>query len=76
MKNRKRLQWHRYVNKSLVQLAKYTTPYLYFAYFGFVWATSRIIDLTSPLDEALRKHPHRFVAGCVAPGCTLRALGI
>ena len=62
MKNKKRLEWHRYRNKALVQLAKYTVPYLYFAYFWFVWATSRIIDLTSPLDEALRKHPHRFVA--------------
>ena len=46
----------------MVWLAKYTVPYLYFAYFRFVWATSRIMDLTSPLDEALRKHPHRFVA--------------
>ena len=62
MKDRKRLQWRRYAKKFLVHLAKYTVPYLYFTYFGFVWATSRIIDLTAPLDEALRKHPQRFVA--------------
>ncbi|MEW6442018.1 MAG: hypothetical protein AB1640_13870 [bacterium] len=43
-------------------MAEYTVPYLYFAYFAFVWATSKITDLTSPLDDALRNPPHRFVA--------------
>ena len=60
-KNRK-LEWHRYLTKGLVQLAKYTVPYLYFAYFWFVWATSRVIDLSTPLDEELRKGKRGFVA--------------
>ena len=61
MKNKKTLQWHRYINKALVKLAEYTVPYLYFAYFWFVWATSRIIDLSTPLDEELREHTRGFV---------------
>lgn len=61
VKNKKTLQWRRYINKALVQLAKYTVPYLYLAYFWFVWATSKIIDLTSPLDEELRQHTRGFV---------------
>ncbi len=62
MKNKKKLEWHRYITKGLVQLAKYTVPYLYFAYFWFVWATSKVIDRTSPLDEELREHKRGFVA--------------
>ncbi len=61
MENKKKLEWHRYINKGLVQLAKYTVPYVYFAYFWFVWATSKIIDLSSPLDEALSEHGRGFV---------------
>ncbi len=61
-KKKKKRQWTRHINKALVQLAKYTVPYLYFAYFWFVWATSRIIDLTAPLDEELREHNRGFVA--------------
>lgn len=62
MENKKPLKWHRYINKGLVQLAKYTVPYLYFAYFWFVWATSKVIDLTSPIDEELRAHTRGLVA--------------
>lgn len=61
-RNTAKLPWRRLGKKFLVRLAEYTVPYLYFAYFAFVWATSKITDLTSPLDEALRNHPHRFVA--------------
>jgi lysophospholipid acyltransferase (LPLAT)-like uncharacterized protein len=57
-----KLKWRRRAKKVLVRLAEYTVPYLYFAYFAFVWATSKITDLTSPLDDALRDPPHRFVA--------------
>ncbi len=59
---KKKLAWHRYISKGLVQLAKYTVPYIYFAYFWFVWATSKVIDLSSPLDEALREGGRGFVA--------------
>ena len=57
-----KVKWRRRVKKLLVRLAEYTVPYLYFAYFAFVWATSKITDLTSPLDDALCNPPHRFVA--------------
>jgi lysophospholipid acyltransferase (LPLAT)-like uncharacterized protein len=56
-----KLPWRRRVNKLLVQLAKYVVPYLYLAYFRFVWATSTVIDQSSRLDEALEEAPHRFV---------------
>lgn len=62
MENKKKLEWHRYITKGLVQLAKYTVPYVYFAYFWFVWATSKVIDLSTPLDEALRNSTRGFVA--------------
>jgi hypothetical protein len=62
VKDEKKLPWNRIINKALVRLAAYTVPYLYFAYFWFVWATSRIIDLTSPLDEELREHDRGLVA--------------
>ncbi|MGW8320113.1 MAG: lysophospholipid acyltransferase family protein [Thermodesulfobacteriota bacterium] len=62
MEKKKKLQWHRYLTKGLVQVAKYTVPYLYFSYFWFVWATSRVIDRTSPLYEELREHRRGFVA--------------
>ena len=62
MEEKKKLQWHRYITKGLVQLAKYTVPYLYFAYFWFVWATSRVIDLSTPLDQELREGKRGFVA--------------
>ena len=61
MQNKKKLGWRRYINKGLVQLAGYTVPYVYFAYFWFVWATSRIIDLSSPLDEAVSEQGRGFV---------------
>jgi len=62
VKEKKRLQWHRYITKGLVQLAKCTVPYLYFAYFWFVWATSKVIDRTSPFDEELGEDKRGFVA--------------
>ena len=58
---KKKLEWHRYITKGLVLLAKYTVPYLYFAYFWFVWATSKVIDQTSLLDDELREHKRGLV---------------
>jgi lysophospholipid acyltransferase (LPLAT)-like uncharacterized protein len=60
-RKKKTRQWSRYLNKALVQLATYTVPYVYFAYFWFVWKTSRIIDLTAPLDEELRNYNRGMV---------------
>lgn len=62
MEEKRKLRWHRYITKGLVQLAKYTIPYVYFAYFWFVWATSKVIDLSTPLDEELRENKRGFVA--------------
>ena len=65
MKIKKKPDWYRHIEKALkrtlLQLALYTVPYLYFAYFWFVWATSRVVDLSTPLDEELRKHTRGFV---------------
>jgi hypothetical protein len=60
-RKKKKRQRNRYINKALVRLATYTVPYIYFAYFWFVWATSRIIDLTAPLDEELRNYNRGMV---------------
>jgi len=62
VRDTEKLKWRRLAKKFLVRVAEHTVPYFYFAYFAFVWATSKITDLTSPLDDALRNPPHRFVA--------------
>ena len=59
---KEKLPWDRRVAKALVRFAAWTVPYLYLAYFRFVWLTSRIIDRTAPLDEALASPPYKAVA--------------
>jgi len=61
VKMNQKLPWRRRAKKLLVQLAKYVVPLLYYAYFRFVWATSKVIDQTSILDEALQEYPHRLI---------------
>ena len=51
----------RRVKKALVKLIKHVLPYLYYAYFRLVWATSRVTDETTRLEAALESPPHRFV---------------
>lgn len=57
----KKLSSKRRVKKLLVWLAARIVPVLYFAYFRFVWATSKVTDQSNRLVEALESPPNRFV---------------
>ncbi len=43
-------------------MAAHTVPSIYFAYFRFVWATSKVVDQSCRLEEALENPPYKFVA--------------
>ena len=58
----KKLNWRRRLKKFLVWLAARTVPFIYFTYFRFVWATSKVTDQSHRLIEALEKPPNKFIA--------------
>lgn len=53
----------RFFKKGLMWMGKYIVPYLYMAYFHFIWATSKVEDRTNPLlDDALDWETKKFIA--------------